>query len=63
MYNTLDTNRKGKHVIDTKSTYEYQKMLNQWESTGIQFKIIKEEFYRFETKQNLVLFHVVKFSS
>ena len=63
MYNTLDVNGKSKHIIDYKVLYEYQKMLNQWESTGINFKIIKEEFHKSQTGQNMMLYHIVKFNN
>ncbi len=54
------TANKKKHIIETKTPPEYQKMLNQWETTGINYTIIKEDFTVGKSGGNLVLFHIIK---
>jgi len=54
------TTNKKKHIIDSKSPPDYQKLLNQWETTGIDFKILKEDFVVSPSGEKLIMFHIIK---
>ena len=50
---------KKVHKLGVKEISEYQKMLNQWETTNIGFKIIKEKI-KWDSNEWIVAFHIVK---
>ncbi len=62
MYCTLDINRKGRHIIGHYTLKDYINMLNEFEMDGNHFKIIKEVFYSRGDGEEMVSFHIVRFT-
>ncbi len=53
---TSNKENQHKHIVDIKEPSEYQKMLNQWETTNIWFSIISEE----RTELGDVRYHIIR---
>ena len=56
-----DKKKKATHIISSKRRDAYENMLNLWERDGIKFKILKEQYKKFETVDPFVIYHIVKY--